>query len=401
MAFDSNARPAVHSAWRALIAPADARSLARRIAGLSVLSRQLIELCNAGVGQALVLGAPPPGLVEEARADLRRSGCSIEIEIASRSDERPTDVLLLDGSVLIRARALGLLMRRDAPARDLTLAGRVVARRLRPGAPVELAGAPEAASAIAGPMVTHLDPRWAADRAILRGTSKPSDGLVSRYLNRPLSRLVSGWLLRVEGIRPVHATAITAVSAFAMFLALIQGRPGGLVLGCLLFHLTSVLDGVDGEIARATFRASRRGAAMDTTVDMLTNLGFALGLTIGLSRLYADPYPAIGAFSFLGLLAGMGVMTVLVRRGPDSGSFDILKTAYRARAAEGGWRLKLVKVVQTATSRDFFAFVFALLGLAGLAWTIAWILAFGVALWLLVVAGGASMLLVAERPARS
>jgi CDP-L-myo-inositol myo-inositolphosphotransferase len=184
-----------------------------------------------------------------------------------------------------------------------------------------------------------------------------------------------------------------------MFLALIQGRPGGLAIGCLLFHITSVLDGVDGEIARATFRSSRRGAVLDTTVDMLTNLGFALGLTIGLSRLYDEPYPALGAFSFLGLLAGIGVMTVLVRRGPDSGSFDILKTAYRARAAGGGVRLTLVKLVQTATSRDFFAFVFALLGMAGMAWTIAWVLAFGVALWLVVVAGGASMLLVAERPA--
>jgi hypothetical protein len=48
--------------------------------------------------------------------------------------------------------------------------------------------------------------------------------------------------------------------------------------------------------------------------------------------------------------------------------------------------------VRTATSRDFFAFLFAFLGLVGMARTIPWILAFGVGLWLLVIAGGASII---------
>lgn len=398
MAFDSNARPAIHNAWRAVIAPADGRALTRRVAGLSVLSRQLIELSSAGVGQAVVLGSPSWRLIQEAKGDLRRAGCAIELDVAPDVEERPSDVLLLDGAALVRARALGVLMRRDDPARALRVADRVVARRLQPQAPVDM-GQVEDAFSVAEPLAIPLDQAGPADRAILRETSKASDGLVSRYLNRPLSRLLSGWMLRLGGVRPAHATALTAVSASAMFLALIQGRPAALGIGCLLFHLTSVLDGVDGEIARATFRSSRRGAVLDTTVDMLTNLSFALGLTIGLSRLYGDPYPQLGAFAFLGLLSGIGAMTFLVRRGPGSGSFDILKTAYRARAAGGGFRLRLVKVVQTMTSRDFFAFLFALMGMAGLAWAIAWLLAAGVALWLLIVAGGASMLLAAERPA--
>jgi CDP-L-myo-inositol myo-inositolphosphotransferase len=264
---------------------------------------------------------------------------------------------------------------------------------------VRLDAAPGQAAPVPPGLAIPLEEPGAVDRALLRETSKASDGLVSSHLNRPLSRLISARLLRLDGVRPGHATALTALSAACMFLALVQGRPGSLAIGCILFHLTSMIDGVDGEIARATFRSSRRGAVLDTTVDMLTNLGFALGLTMGLSRLYGGIYPDLGGFCFLGLLAGIAVMTVLARRSPDPGSFDILKIAYRARAGGAGWRLTLVKVVQTATSRDFFAFVFALLGMAGLAWTIAWILAFGVAVWLLVVAGGASMLLVAERPA--
>jgi CDP-L-myo-inositol myo-inositolphosphotransferase len=395
MAFDSNARPAIHNAWRALIAPTDPAQLFRPIAGVSALSRQLIELAGAGVGEAVVLAEPPAGLAEAVQDDLRRAACGIEVRFQTAAPERQTDVLLLDGSALVRARALGRLMRRDEPVRTLTLADRAVARRLAPTAAVAMEPPEHGAAAAPAGQAISLQ---AVERVILRETSKASDGLVSRYLNRPVSRLLTGWLLRLPGIRPGHATILTALSAAAMFLALIEGRPASLAIGCLLFHLTSVVDGLDGEIARATFRTSRRGAALDTAVDMATNLAFALGLTVGLSRLYGEPYPSLGAFSFVGLAAGIAVMSLLVRRGPDSGSFDLLKTTYRAKSGEG-LRLKAVKALQVATSRDFFAFVFALLGMAGQARAIAWILAFGVSLWMVIIAGGVSLLFAAGRPA--
>jgi CDP-L-myo-inositol myo-inositolphosphotransferase len=58
-------------------------------------------------------------------------------------------------------------------------------------------------------------------------------------------------------------------------------RRRGLIAGGLLF-MPLVFDGVDGEIARATFRSSPAGAALDTGVDMATNLAFMLGVTINL-----------------------------------------------------------------------------------------------------------------------
>jgi phosphatidylglycerophosphate synthase len=398
MAFDSNARPAVHNTWRALIAPADPTLVFRRVAGLSVLSRQLIELAGAGVGEAVVLAEAPEGFTAEVKDDLRRAGCDLAVRFQADEPARQTDVLLLDVAALVRARSLGRLMRRDEPVRALAFSGRIVARRLTPACPTVMEPMEGEAAVIPSGQAIGLEPAGAAERAVLRETSKASDGLVSRYLNRPVSRLISGWLLRLPGIRPGHATAVTALSAAAMFLALIEGRPASLAIGCLLFHLTSIIDGLDGEIARATFRTSKRGAVLDTAVDMATNLAFALGLTVGLSRLYGETYAGLGSFCFVGLAAGIAVMSLLVRRGPDAGSFDLLKTTYRARAGDG-LRLKAVKALQVATSRDFFAFVFALMGMAGQAWAIAWILAFGVALWWVIIAGGVSLLLVGSRQA--
>ena len=69
-----------------------------------------------------------------------------------------------------------------------------------------------------------------------------------------------------------------------MFWGMLAGGKAGLILGAILFQAASVIDGVDGEMARATFRATDLGATLDSAVDMATNFLFVLGLTIHLGR---------------------------------------------------------------------------------------------------------------------
>src|SRR6185503_10314812 len=60
---------------------------------------------------------------------------------------------------------------------------------------------------IAGAPVAYIRlDRPSATAELLRGTGKATDGVVSRWLNRPISRRLSALLLRVPAIRPVHAT---------------------------------------------------------------------------------------------------------------------------------------------------------------------------------------------------
>ena len=87
------------------------------------------------------------------------------------------------------------------------------------------------------------------------------DGFVSRYLNRKISTRIS--YLLVERVTPKEMTAVTFfVGMLSAFLTLFS-----LPLAGILYQLSSILDGVDGELARAQLRTSRLGGYIDSILD--------------------------------------------------------------------------------------------------------------------------------------
>lgn len=118
----------------------------------------------------------------------------------------------------------------------------------------------------------------AAERAMLRQLPKPTDGPVSRYLNRPLSTRLTRWLVNTA-ITPnglsVFSFLVAALGALAMAL------PGylPLALGGLLAQLASVLDGCDGEVARLKFQRSDFGGWFDAVLDRYADALLVGGLT--------------------------------------------------------------------------------------------------------------------------
>jgi CDP-L-myo-inositol myo-inositolphosphotransferase len=154
-----------------------------------------------------------------------------------------------------------------------------------------------------------------------------------------------------------------------MLLALLTGEANGLVLGAILFHVASVLDGVDGEIARATYRSSPAGATLDTRVDMLTNIGFFIAVSVALTRLYGGAQATIGAVAVLFALIGLGTTAWLLNRLQRPGSFDVIKLYYRERFP-GGWQWLVTEVLVLMTSRDFFAFAFGIVIVLGFGWAV-------------------------------
>lgn len=207
------------------------------------------------------------------------------------------------------------------------------------------------------------DPRAALDRAgraVLRGTSKASDGIVSRRLNRPLSQAVSAQLLRLGWVRPGHATVLTALAALAMLGCLVAfPSPAGLAAGAVLFQIASVIDGVDGEIARATFRSSRSGASLDSLVDALTNLAFLGGAGAGFA-LQSESTAALIAAGACGVQAiGLAILGSSAWRREGVLHFEGAK---RARLAQQQQRRTLLDDI---VGRDFYCFAFMLAALGG------------------------------------
>ncbi|NOZ09954.1 MAG: CDP-alcohol phosphatidyltransferase family protein [Gammaproteobacteria bacterium] len=222
------------------------------------------------------------------------------------------------------------------------------------------------------------------EKQLFRRLAKKSDGYVSRYLNRPLSTHLSRLLLPFN-ISPTQLTWVTALSGIAMFLAFISGQTYSVILGCILFQVASIVDGMDGEIARIKFMASSRGAAWDTGVDMATNLLFIVGLMYALSLQYGPSYLQLGIYLLIISGTAIGLLSLLVYFGPGGGSFDIVGQALVTRLAAFPRAQKIMAIIEKCFKRDAYALCFALLGAIGLAYAIPWILAVGVSLWLLAV----------------
>jgi phosphatidylglycerophosphate synthase len=98
------------------------------------------------------------------------------------------------------------------------------------------------------------------------------------------SRLVHGWLTlaytlarAVAWLPPLAATALGLLVALA---AIGPALAGGawLVAAGLLVGLSGLLDSLDGALALAGGRASRRGYVLDSVVDRLTEAGYAVAL---------------------------------------------------------------------------------------------------------------------------
>jgi CDP-L-myo-inositol myo-inositolphosphotransferase len=113
--------------------------------------------------------------------------------------------------------------------------------------------------------------------------SKPQDGFVSRVLNRPISRRITHFLLKV----PIHPNAWTIAIFVLPLIAcifLIRGNYLSVVIGAAIFQVFSILDGCDGEIARAKNLESKFGERLDYFCDFIASLLYVLALGLGLHR---------------------------------------------------------------------------------------------------------------------
>jgi phosphatidylglycerophosphate synthase len=246
-------------------------------------------------------------------------------------------------------------------------------------------------STLAGDMVWRIDSVTdipAVERKLLRSSGKPTDGLVARTLNRPLSRLLSRWLVQTR-VTPNQVSFLVLGVLTASTWVLARGTPRGFVVGMLLFQLASVLDGCDGEIARAKFLETRLGAWLDTSVDLLGNFLLALAIGIGLAHQSGLPAELRGNYLLEGILTAAGIaigIFVLARARPgrrdnfnDFGSSTVSGFKLPASLAA------VLQVLVLVFRRDAYALLFVLLAVAGRPDWILHLLAIGVALQLPVI----------------
>ena len=172
------------------------------------------------------------------------------------------------------------------------------------------------------------------------------DGLVSRHLNRKISRPITR-LLAPTGMTPNQVTfigfliALLASAAFAL---------GANVLGGLLAQLSSIIDGVDGEIARLKGLASPFGAFYDAVLDRYADAAIILGMILWALRFesWSGTWP-------LGLLALLGSLMI----------------SYSRARSEASTRVRFDRGLVSFSSRDVRLLIVMLGSLAGqVYWTL-------------------------------
>jgi 1L-myo-inositol 1-phosphate cytidylyltransferase / CDP-L-myo-inositol myo-inositolphosphotransferase len=219
-----------------------------------------------------LLGAGAPAVLVDPAPDRAawQEGCKVRVvdgavvAFGKHLDEPAIDC----GAFLLPPEVFGC-QREAAAEGDHTLAGAVT--RLARTRPLRAVALP------AGCWWQDVDTpqdAQAARMALRRSLGKDTDGPVSRFINRPLSTRIS---MTLAPLRP--APDLVSLVAFALGVAgaalLAAGR--GLA-GALLVHVSSVADGVDGEVARLQLRGGPRGALLDGVLDRVGDAAILAGL---------------------------------------------------------------------------------------------------------------------------
>ncbi|HBL18969.1 MAG TPA: hypothetical protein DD417_19975 [Elusimicrobia bacterium] len=365
--------------------------LLERIAGLSVLERQLFVLRRAGIRRVWIT-APRPG---DPRLGGLRWPEGLELvwgaqeadgaPSAQGATARPGDggplaaacappYVAVSGGHFIRKDTLEALLSvpHDLPTfyQDWKSQGIVqffpAGQAL--GVQMEFRPLPRGATfTLEAPLRDGRVLRWVLDQA-----RKETDGFMARHFDRNISLAVTRLLLDTP-VRPTHMTVFSSLVGVAGGFLMLGGTYPFVTAGAAAVWLHSVLDGCDGELARLRFQESRLGGLIDFWGDNGVHFCLFLCLGLGRARVTGNWVPAL-----LGVLAaGSAAVSAWLAAPEWAPSPAPGGPLFRGVADTGGAGSLglLARVENTLAQRDF---IYLLLFLAVVGWIDVFVVAAGV-----------------------
>lgn len=316
------------------------------------------------------------GSIRARNARVATRAGSVEIAASQLGESNDPALIVPDGVIITRS--LFPLPHLAEPVWLESSSGAAVlagpARALRPYA-VDLAPAVRLPSQHAAPLAV-LDVRTPRARRqslwrLVQSTGKPADGWVSRHVNRRISRPISFALLTL-GLGPNHASIVTLMAGVWSGLVAIQPGAGPFLASAALFQLASILDGVDGEMARASARESPSGARLDASIDQINYAACFTGVAVGWIR----EGGGIAAVSWLAALVLLVVLAIargrrfLALHARDATVATLKRTVVEAARRSGRPTLKLLARGFGLLQTDVFAAIFVVFGFLEHRWLI-------------------------------
>lgn len=221
-----------------------------------------------------------------------------------------------------------------------------------------------------------------AEKILLNACRKSTDGFISRNFNRHLSILISTVLLKTPLTANMATFLISLIGLFCGYLASLGDLTAYAWAG-VLFNLTSILDGVDGELSKVRMTQSQLGAWLDTASDNLTYVVFTVGTAVGLYRVNYESVDFLVPFAVIGITLLILIMVAYTAKFSKSGSLLAVQSDLKA-SSESSKIKKVFLSLYFVIKRDFFATLFMFLAifgkphwilfLIGLATNIAWVI---------------------------
>lgn len=303
------------------------------LGGMRLVERALFTMARAGARRLLCVGQRPAETLRVPDAPPISWVGTDDAALAAWTRDATRRTIGTDAATVVDTGLIQALVAAYPPG-TLQAAGDGLIFRCDPAVlPATLAAARAAtdgpAGALPGASVWHPPPgallvradtahgRVAAERTLYGRLGRPGDGWFTRLVDRRISRMLTRLLLPV-GVTPNQITILSVVVGMLGGTLFATGGHDAAVAGALLFLLSTILDGCDGEIARLTFRESRLGARLDLIGDNLVHVVLFGGIAFGLyTRTPERQVAALGWLLVTGVLLSMAtVYRCFVRREP-------------------------------------------------------------------------------------
>ncbi len=223
----------------------------------------------------------------------------------------------------------------------------------------------ERADVIAGVELVDAAAERTAEWALIRRMNKSHEGPVDALINWRFSMRITRVLARRSlAITPNHVTVVSILVGLVACFCASRGSYAMVALGGVLLEVQSILDSVDGELARLRFQYSKLGQWLDNlTDDIVDNLfilavGYALGGTWWWLALGAAGGRWLVAVStYIWVYATTGTGDVFAFRWWFEGEGTSVDEAYKPTSVKT-W-------VRSFGRRDTYVFIWMIVCLAG------------------------------------
>jgi len=161
-----------------------------------------------------------------------------------------------------------------------------------------------------------------ARQQMIKRLTKSSDGPVSKYLNRPISTIITKFLLKTN-ITPNQVSLYSFLMAMVGAGFLFFGNITCLMISGFLVQIASIVDGCDGEIARLKYQESDYGAWFDACLDRYADAFIFFGLSY---------YSSITGAGIWGWIIGFLAMIGSFMNSYTADKYDgLMKTKFSSR----------------------------------------------------------------------